>query len=129
MASRLIRIAAIYLAVGACLGQFMGMTMNFALTPVHAHLLLAGWASLAIMGLIYGQFPEAATTRLARLHFWLHNIGLPVFMAGLALQRTGHFVAPVIPVGATMLLVGLLAFALNVWLALGRVRPDTGASA
>lgn len=126
MARRLIAIAAFYLVVGACLGQFMGMTTNFALAPVHAHLLLAGWVSLAVMGLIYQQFPQAATTRLAQLHFWLHNLGLPVFMTGLAMQRMGHVVPLLIPIGATALLVGLIAFALNLWLTFGRSARTAG---
>ncbi len=42
MSKQLLRIAAIYLIVGAGLGLYMGVAHNFALAPVHAHLLLAG---------------------------------------------------------------------------------------
>jgi hypothetical protein len=45
----------------------------FILAPVHAHLLLLGWASLALAGIIYHLYPAAGTTRLARIHFWAHN--------------------------------------------------------
>jgi len=44
-----------------------------------------GWASLALAGLVYHFYPAASITRLARFHFWLHNIGLPLFMVGLVL--------------------------------------------
>lgn len=115
MSQRFIRISVIYLVIGAALGFYMGLTQSFALTPVHAHVELAGWLTLVAAGLIYHLHPQAAQTRLAKAHFWLHNIGLPVFMIGLALMLTGtQTLFPLIAGGATLLLVGLILFALNV---------------
>lgn len=119
MASRLIRIAAIYLVVGACLGMYMGITQNFSLKPVHAHLLVAGWLSLAMTGVIYRLYPQASETRLAKAHFWLHNVGLPMFMVGLGAMLTGHDVPLALPAGSVALLLGLTCFCLN---ALMRIR-------
>jgi hypothetical protein len=117
MGLRFIKIAVVYLFGGACLGLAMGISGKFVLAPVHAHLLLLGWASLALAGVVYHLYPAAATTRLATLHFWLHNLGLPVFMAGLAAMLTGTDAAlPVTAGGATTVLVGLALFALNVLL-------------
>ena len=120
MARRLILIAVLYLVAGGCLGMFMGTTMNFTLMPVHAHILLAGWVSLAVIGLIYQQIPAAAGTRLAHLHFWLHNLGLPIFMIGLAMKLTGRDIPLALPVGALAFLLALVTFAINIWLTLGR---------
>jgi cbb3-type cytochrome oxidase subunit 1 len=115
MGLRLLKIAVVYLLVGAALGLFMGITQQFGLAPVHAHLLLLGWASLALAGVIYHLYPAAATTLLARIHFWLHNLGLPVFMIALAMFLTGHESAvPVIAIGASVVLVGLAVFVANV---------------
>lgn len=117
MGVRFLRIAVVYLVVGACLGLAMGLKENFVLAPVHAHLLLLGWASLALAGIIYHLYPGAADTRLARIHFWLHNVGLPVFMAGLGMLLTGTAGAgPVVGIAATVVLVGLVVFATNVLL-------------
>jgi cbb3-type cytochrome oxidase subunit 1 len=117
MGLRFIKIAVVYLFAGACLGLAMGISGKFTLAPVHAHLLLLGWASLALAGVVYHLYPAAATTRLATLHFWLHNLGLPVFMAGLAALLTGtNGALPVTAGGATTVLVGLALFALNVLL-------------
>lgn len=115
MAHRLIWIAALYLVVGTMLGLYMGTTENFALMPVHAHVLLAGWLSLAMAGVIYRLYPAASDTRLAKTHFWLHNLGLPMFMLGLASKLTGHDVPALLPVGALSFFVGLLCLSLNVW--------------
>ncbi len=66
------------------------------------------------MGIIYRLYPACAETRLARAHFWLHNIGLPVFMAGLGLILTGRdSMTWLAVVGATTLLVGLICFSIN----------------
>jgi hypothetical protein len=115
MANRLTWIAAVYLVLGATLGLYMGITQNFALIPVHAHILLAGWLTLAMAGVIYRLYPAASDTRLAKTHFWLHNLGLPAFMLGLALMLTGHAVPALLPVGAFAFFAGLLCFSLNLW--------------
>jgi hypothetical protein len=115
MGLRLLKIAVVYLVAGGLLGLAMGIRENFALAPVHAHLLLLGWASLALAGIVNRLYPDVAVTRLARLHFWLHNAGLPAFMAGLALLLTGHgWAMPLTVAGAVTALLGLVLFAANV---------------
>lgn len=115
MGLRFLKIAVVYLFIGALLGLGMGIVQNFALVPVHAHLLLLGWASLALAGVVYHLYPAASTTRLARIHFWLHNLGLPVFMVALGLVLTGRdAIVPVVVVSAIAVLIGLAIFATNV---------------
>lgn len=115
MALRFLKIAVVYLVIGAVLGLVMGISGKFNLAPVHAHLLLLGWASLALAGLVYHWYPDAAATKLARSHFWLHNVGLPAFMAGLALLLSGNeWALPIAAGSATVVLVGLVLFAANV---------------
>jgi hypothetical protein len=117
MAVTFIRIAVVYLVIGATLGIIMGIKGDFALAPVHAHLNLLGFATLAIAGLVYRAHPAAAATRLARLHFWLHNLGLPVFMIGLAIMLSGNAAwLPVVIVGSLTVLVALFVFAANIWM-------------
>ncbi|HVJ72638.1 MAG TPA: cytochrome-c oxidase [Casimicrobiaceae bacterium] len=115
MGLRFLKIAVVYLILGALLGLFMGLTQQFALAPVHAHLLLLGWASMALAGLIYHLYPDAAQTLLARIHFWVHNLALPVFMFGLACLLMGReWAGPVVGVSAIVMLTGLVLFAANV---------------
>ena len=116
MSERFVKIALVYLVLGASLGIYMGVSQDFTLMPVHAHILLAGWLTLAMAGVLYRLYPAAAGTRLAQAHFWLHNLGLPVFMIGLGLMLSGRAtMPPVIGTGAIALLVGLACFALNLW--------------
>jgi len=115
MGLRFLQIAVVYLLIGAVLGLIMGITQKFVLAPVHAHLLLLGWASLALAGIIYHLYPAAASTALARTHFWIHNLGLPVFMVGLGMLLTGtESAGVVVAVSASVVLLGLAVFAANV---------------
>jgi hypothetical protein len=115
MGLRFLKIAVVYLLVGALLGGFMGFTQQFTLAPVHAHLLLLGWASFALVALVYHLYPAASATLLARIHFWLHNLGLPAFMIALAMLLAGHESAgPFVGTFALVVILGLTAFTLNV---------------
>ena len=120
MSQRFIHIAVIYLIVGATLGLAMGISQRFTLQPVHAHLLLAGWLTLAMAGVIYKLYPAAAATKLATAHFWLHNLGLPIFMGSLAamLSTGNQGLVPVVGGGASLVLIGFYCFAMNIWLRL-----------
>lgn len=115
MGLRFLKIAVVYLVVGAALGLYMGMHQNFMLAPVHAHLLLLGWASLALAGIVYHLYPAAGSTRLAQVHFWIHNLLLPFFMIALAVFVRGEAAAgPFVGMLGTGMFIGLVCFAANV---------------
>ena len=115
MATRILKLALVYLLLGVSMGLAMGITHQFQYAPVHAHINLLGWASLALISLIYHVHPQAAQTRLAQWHFWLHSLGLPVFMVSLFLLLSGNASAgPAVAIGATTTLVGIVLFVINV---------------
>jgi len=119
MSVRLFKIAVVYLLAGASMGLVMGITRQFQFAAVHAHVNLLGWVSLALAGVIYDIYPEAAETRLAHWHFWLHNLGLPVFMVSLFLLLAGNASAATgVAIGATVTLLGIAAFVINLMLTL-----------
>lgn len=118
---RLYLIATAYFVVAVCLGYFMGMTQDFTLLTVHAHFNLLGWVSLALIGGIYQLNPLLATTKLATAHFWLHNIGAPLMMVGVGAARLGHeFGEPMAGIFATVTVLGVFCFAINLWRGLNR---------
>ena len=51
-----LRLAAVYFSLAVALGITMGIAGNHTLFPVHAHLNLLGWVSMALIGLIYRSF-------------------------------------------------------------------------
>jgi len=115
MGLRLLKIAVVYLQIGVAARLVLGALHEFQYSAVPAHIALLGWASLALAGLIYHLYPEAAQTRLAKVHFWLHNAGLLVFMLGLLLLISGSaFAQPFVRFGAVTTFAGLLMFMINV---------------
>jgi phosphotransferase system glucose/maltose/N-acetylglucosamine-specific IIC component len=102
-------LATILLICGAVLGITMGMRQDFQLVPVHAHLNLAGWASLALFGLTYRAYPQLAATSLARYHFVISACGSVLLPIGIALAVLKNSQGVAI-VGALLWFVGVLMF-------------------
>lgn len=115
MGVKFIKISVCYFVVGVCLGMYMSMTENFNYTPVHVHINLLGWTAMTLAGLIYVAFPRAAETTLAKVHFWIHNIALPIMMVGLAFLVSGVGAAgPAVAAGGTLMVLGVIVFAINI---------------
>jgi cbb3-type cytochrome oxidase subunit 1 len=111
-----IKIASVYFVLGISLGIYMGVNENFTLRPVHAHLNLLGWVSLALFGLIYQQFPQIATTRLAKIQFWLHNVGLPFQMIFLIMLIMGNAaIGPFLGMADIAVGLAIVLFMVNVF--------------
>ena len=120
-------LATVLLICGAVLGIVMGAREDFQLVPVHAHLNLAGWASLALFGLTYRAYPQIAATNLARYHFIVSATGsvlLPIGI-GLAVLRG----SPGLAIFASIVwLLGVLMFLAQL-IRLTRLQSDAQALA
>jgi hypothetical protein len=124
LSHRLIHTAVVFFLAGVALGNYMGAQQDFRFTHVHAHLHLLGWVSLSLVGLIYTQHPALQRGWLAHAHYWLHTLGLVVFMGAFAWgAAVGDKPVPFIAGGASMVSLGVLAFALNVFTRLRSPRP------
>jgi hypothetical protein len=111
-----IKMAAVYLAVGVLLGLHMGKSHDFLLTPVHAHINLLGWATMALMGVLHHLFAAQLVNKLAEVQFWLHQLGTPVMLVALALMLLGDAsMEPLVGLGSTAVVVSVLLFVVNVW--------------
>lgn len=61
---------------------------------------------------------------LAKMHFWLHNLGLPIAMAGLFIVLQGERRAlPLVVIGSITVVAGIACFVSNVMRTLSRDRP------
>jgi hypothetical protein len=115
-AARWIGIALVYFILAIGLGVAMAASHDFRLKGLHVHLNMLGWVSMALMGVIYRLFPQAAASRLATWHFALYQAALPVMMVGLGGLLLGHeAMEPLVAAGSTGVLVAVLLFALAVW--------------
>lgn len=69
------RIAAIYALIGGLLGSDLAGRGDYAIVPVHAHILVVGWLSLFAYGLFYYVIEEVGMKRTVKAHFWSALIG------------------------------------------------------
>jgi len=131
MTIRLVKLAVLYLVVGMTLGISMGISHDFLLRPVHAHVNLLGWATLAMAAFVFHAFPDLARTRLATAWFWLYNIAMPVGLAALALTLNGQMWAePALIVGQILIWASGCLFAFMVlWNLRAERAPMTAAAA
>lgn len=113
---RYILVAACYGLAGLVMGMAMGITHNFVLMPVHAHLNLLGWFALTLYGLTYGLYPQMGENRLASIQFYIANAGLILMIPSLALLMLGNdtFI-PVMAIGEVCTVVALMLFIVNVY--------------
>lgn len=83
MGIKWIRIAVIYLLIGVLFGMFMHITLQLQWKATHAHINLVGWLTTAVFGIIYTIYPRMGNSKLSVVHFWIHNIGLPILLLGM----------------------------------------------
>lgn len=130
MAENLLRCAVLYALLGISMGIGMAASGDFTNKGVHVHLNLVGWVSMAVMAIAYQVFPRMANHVLAKAQFWLHNVGLPLMIAGIyGLLHHLPMAEPVVGVGSLTVALAFVAFALNVWLNTSRVTRTLGVTA
>ncbi|GAN00214.1 hypothetical protein U91I_03879 [alpha proteobacterium U9-1i] len=102
-------LAAAFMVVGVGLGMHMGMSQDFSLSPVHAHINLIGWASLALYGLTYRAYPQLQRGWLAMAQLGFSGLGGVLFPIGLYMVLTGGAEQPVLA-ASVLWLIGALIF-------------------
>ena len=116
-----ILIAIVFLLMGEGLGIWMAMHADFALAPMHAHVNLIGWATLALYGLIHHNFPALAKSPVAKMQFAVAVLAVPVMAAGLFFMLTGDadIAGPAENLaisGALLVVLGTLMFLAMFWM-------------
>lgn len=93
------------------LGIYMASQQNFMLAPVHAHVNLLGWVTMALYGLWY-RGAEIASPRLAWTQAISATVGLVVMVISLALVLTTGNLAyeAAIGFGAVFTVLGMMLF-------------------
>lgn len=119
MAARWIKLGSLYFILGISIGLFMSSTIQLQWAAAHAHVNLVGWASTAIIGLIYAMYPKAGNSTLGTWTFWLYNIGLPFLLASMFMiqipstRGIAHYLTFS---GGGALALGIILFIVNVFM-------------
>jgi uncharacterized membrane protein YgdD (TMEM256/DUF423 family) len=106
-------LAAVALSIGVGMGIYMGIAHDFSLAPVHAHMNLVGWASLALFGITYKLYPELQESWPAKLHFALAAPAAILFPIGIYMSI--NHAQPLLAIASS------LVWALGVLLFLGQL--------
>jgi hypothetical protein len=119
-------VAALLLLCGMALGEYMGAHEDFALAPLHAHINLLGWVTLALYGTFYALTKETYSPRLAWINFVLSVAGILAMVPALYLLLTAPGGAaqygPFTGMAGGIAILGLLVFLISVLREIGRAR-------
>ncbi len=121
-------LAAASLVAGVTMGVGMAATHDFTLMPVHAHLNLLGWTSLALFGLVHRAYPQLGDRWPAKLHLALAAPSALLLPAGIAVAifdgpPTLAIVASLMWLGGCVLFLGQLTGLALASRTAGRVAP------
>lgn len=118
---RLIQFSAIFGFIGTYLGSHMAGQMDYALRPIHAHILLVGWLSVFAWGVFYRLY-TVKYKKLVTIHGFLAMIGAIGLTAGMwfynlnPFNMNDTFVLIFFIAGGTILLLAFLLFAIITFL-------------
>ena len=108
--------AALWGIVGMLLGIVMGAKQDFSMAPVHAHINLLGWVSLAIYGSVFRLYPVMTEGRLPGLIFYLANLGLLIMAPSLAMVlKNSKSALPTLVLSEFMVFSALVLFLVVLW--------------
>ncbi|WMW80745.1 hypothetical protein RF679_00355 [Undibacterium cyanobacteriorum] len=77
--------ALLYAVAGMCYGIYMAASKDHSLHPAHAHILLLGFVTSFIYGVIHKLWLGVTAGKLATVQFALHNVGTVVMGVALTL--------------------------------------------
>jgi len=118
-------IGGLLLLSGMLLGEYMGAHENFALAPLHAHINLLGWVTLALYGTFYTLTKDTYSPRLAWTNFALSSIVLamiPMLALLLTAPDGAKTYGPLAGAAGGVALLGLLVFLISAFRELVRKR-------
>lgn len=104
--------ALIYAIVGMLIGIHMAATHNHLQHVTHAHILLVGFVVSFIYALCHKLWLNADGTMLAKVQFWIHQVGVLGMVIGLYLLYSHKFdaakVEPVLAISSILVLIALI---------------------
>jgi cytochrome c oxidase cbb3-type subunit 1 len=119
--------------VWLCTGVLLGVLMSFSAyalvaRPAHMHANLLGFVAMMIFGVAYHVIPRFSGAplhrpALARLHFWIANIGLLLMVSGWLLRPFASSGTRLLQAGGLLSATGAFLFAYNIWRTLDAARP------
>lgn len=104
--------ALLYAVVGMCYGIFMAASKDHSFHAVHAHILLLGFVTSFIYGVIHKLWLDIQNQALVLAQFILHHVGTVLMGVGLTLLFAGVYpeesLGPVLGLSSLLALLGAI---------------------
>jgi hypothetical protein len=113
-----VAVALLWAVVGMLLGLYMGIVADNKLLTIHTAILLPGFVTLAIYGMIYRLWPALKKAPLARVQFWITVLS----SAGIVVGSYFFATSGSIPLVATASIAMIVGAALVAWLFIAQTR-------
>ncbi|WP_417458963.1 hypothetical protein [Kordiimonas sp.] len=116
LSGHFLRAAVIYAVLGMVMGIHMASSHDHSQMPTHAHLMLLGWVSMALYGVIYRGFGDIEVSKLMVAHKWLAHLGLIGMVVALYSMFAGFpGIEPLAGISSIVVLVAMILFAVIVF--------------
>ena len=103
-----VAVALVLLLVGELLGFYMGMMSDLKLRSLHVTLVLVGFVTLTLFGVMFRLWPAMKSGAMAAAQFWLGTIGVLGIVIGTYQYVTTGGIAIVAPASALMIVATVL---------------------
>ena len=113
-----VAIALLWAVAGMLLGLYMGIAENQKLLTVHVAMMLSGFVTLALYGMLYRMWPAMKQSPLALAQFWISAIGTAGLIIGSYFLVTSGSVT-LAAIGSVAMIIGA---ALMSWLFIAQGR-------
>jgi len=105
-----VSVALVLAVIGMLLGLYMGIAADNTLLTVHVGLMLSGFVTLGIYGMLYQLWPAMKKSPMARVQFWLAIVGVAGLIVG-AYFFAVHGSVPLAVIGSVILILAALLMA------------------
>jgi len=107
-----VAVALLWAVAGMMLGLYMGIAADNKLLVVHVAMMLVGFVTLALYGILFRLWRELAKAPLARVQFWTAQAGA----AGIVIGSYFFAMSGSVPLVALSSILFIVAGALMAWL-------------
>jgi hypothetical protein len=111
-----VAVALLWAVVGMLLGLYMGIAADKKLLDMHVAMMLTGFVTLAIYGVLYRLWPALKKSPLARVQFWIAMLGAAGIIVGSYFYATSGSV----PLVASASIIFIVSAALMAWMFIAR---------
>ena len=109
-----VALALVLLIIGEALGFYMGMMNDMKWRSVHIGIVLIGFVTLALYGVLFRLWPAMKEGALARTQFWITVIGIAGLIVGSVMQTLNGSIA-VLAASSAVVIVGTLLLGWLFW--------------